>query len=323
MCTATTYLTKDFYFGRTLDIGCSYGENVTITPRNSPFYFRLAGQLPRHYAIIGMAHIADGYPLYYDAANEKGLCIAGLNFVGNAVYRPADPKKTNLAQFELIPYLLGRCASVDEAQAEIRRLNLWNEQFSPQYPLAQLHWMICDRKRCMVLESVAGGIKLYDNPTGVLTNNPPFPQQIEFLNRFHALSATLPQSGFISGLSPSRELGTGGIGLPGDLSSPSRFVRAAFVRANSVSEETEESSVGQFFHILSSVEQQRGCNRLPKGGSELTVYTSCCNANKGIYYYTTYSNRRISAVSLKRVNSEGDRLICYPLIDSEQIYYQN
>lgn len=74
MCTAATYLTGDFYFGRNLDYEFSYGDEVTITPRNYPFHFRsLEKELTAHYAMIGMAYIAGDYPLYYDAVNEKGL----------------------------------------------------------------------------------------------------------------------------------------------------------------------------------------------------------------------------------------------------------
>ena len=72
MCTAAVYQTKDFYFGRNLDFEFSYGDEITITPRNYPFHFRNAGTIPNHYAMIGMAHVADNYPLYYDAVNEKG-----------------------------------------------------------------------------------------------------------------------------------------------------------------------------------------------------------------------------------------------------------
>ena len=81
MCTAATYQTKDFYMGRTLDYECSYGEEIVITPRHYPIEFRYAEKNENHYAIIGTAHIAEGYPLYYDAVNEKGLGMAGLNFV--------------------------------------------------------------------------------------------------------------------------------------------------------------------------------------------------------------------------------------------------
>ena len=103
MCTAAAFQTKDFYFGRTLDYECSYGECVTVTPRRYPFSFRHMGRLDAHYAMIGMAHVADGYPLYYDAVNEAGLGMAGLNFVGNAQYAEVQEGKENVAQFELIP----------------------------------------------------------------------------------------------------------------------------------------------------------------------------------------------------------------------------
>lgn len=147
MCTAITYQTKQLYFGRTLDYECSYGEQVTVTPRNYPFDFRHAGPVHTHYAMIGMAHVADGYPLYYDAVNEKGLCMAGLNFVGNAVYAQPKPDRTNIAQFEFIPWLLGRCASVAQARTELSKLNLTGTPFSAALPAAQLHWLIADQKR--------------------------------------------------------------------------------------------------------------------------------------------------------------------------------
>lgn len=112
-------------------------------------------------------------------------------------------------------------------------------------------------------------------------------------------------------------------GLPGDLSSQSRFVRAAFVKLNSVSGDSESESVSQFFHILGSVEQQRGCCEAENGRYEITLYTSCCNASRGIYYYTTYGNRQITAVDMYQENLDSSRLIRYPLIQGEQIRRQN
>ena len=110
----------------------------------------------------------------------------------------------------------------------------------------------------------------------------------------------------------------GAFGLPGDLSSASRFIRAAFVRNNSVSQNSESESIGQFFHILSSVEQQRGCSVM-NGKYEITLYSSCCNTDRGIYYYTTYENRQICAVHLYREDLSGDKLISYPLVENQQI----
>lgn len=324
MCTAATYQTHDFYFGRTLDYEFSYGDEVTISPRGYTFALRHAGRLDHPYAIIGMAHVAQDYPLYYDAMNEKGLCMAGLNFVGNAVYANVIPGRENVAQFELIPYLLGQCASVAEARDRLARLQLVGTPFSAQLPAAQLHWLLADQHQAVVIESMADGLHIYDNPVGVLTNNPPFPQQLFQLNNYMSLSPRQPENRFAPQLPlVSYSRGMGALGLPGDLSSASRFVRVAFTRMNAVSGDSETESVSQFFHILGSVEQQRGCCEVRDGQYEITLYTSCCNAARGIYYYTTYENRQITAVDMHRENLNGSALIRYPLITDQQIAHQN
>ena len=324
MCTAATYKTKDFYFGRTLDYEFSYGDEVTITPRNFEFKFREVDDIKSHYAIIGMAFVTEDYPLYYDAINEKGLAIAGLNFVGNAHYKEKQEGKDNVAQFELIPWILSQCSNVNEARNLIEKMNVLNTPFSDKLPLASLHWIISDSTQSITVESVIDGIKIYDNPVGVLTNNPPFDKQIFALNNYMNLSPKSPENKFAKNLELDKySRGMGAIGLPGDLSSQSRFVRVAFVKMNSVSSDEENESVSQFFHILNSVDQQRGCCQLDDGKYEITIYTSCCNATKGIYYYTTYNNHQITAVDLHKENLDGNQLIRYPLISGEHINFQN
>jgi len=311
-------------FGRNLDLERSYGEAVTVTPRNMPLAFRAAPPLSRHHAMIGMAHVAQGEPLYYDGMNEKGLCAAGLNFVGNACYgKPAEGKR-NITHFEVIPWILASCASVEEAEALLRDANIVDTPFSNALPVSQLHWLIGDSKKNLVLEVTREGMKLWDNPVGVLTNNPPFDRQLFGLNRYLGLSANPPENRFAPGLELEvYSRGMGAIGLPGDLSSESRFVRAAFVKLNSLSGTREEDSVSQFFHILGSVEQQHGCCRVGEDRYERTIYTSCCNASKGIYYYTTYGNRQITGVNLFREELDGECLIRYPLITEQQIRWMN
>lgn len=324
MCTAATYKTKDFYFGRTLDYDFSYGETITVTPRRHKFKFRNTGELNEHYALIGMAHIADGYPLYYDAVNEKGLGMAGLNFVGNAWYGERLPERDNIATFEFIPWILSKCATVREAVGLIGRINLVNTPFSEKLPPAQLHWIIADKNEAVTVESVKEGIKIYNNPVGVLTNNPPFDEQLFSLNNYMNLSPKEPENRFSKELSlQSYSRGMGALGLPGDLSSQSRFVRASFTKMNSVSEDSEEKSVSQFFHILGSVEQQRGCCDIGNGKYEITIYTSCCNTERGIYYYNTYDNHQITAVNMYNEDLDGEVLVSYPLISEEQIKMQN
>ena len=266
----------------------------------------------------------EGYPLYYDAINEKGLGIAGLNFVGNAVYRGKVKEKDNITQFEFIPWILSQCATVKEARNLIQKINLLNIPFNDKLPLAELHWIISDSQESITVESVKEGIKIYENPVGVLTNNPTFDKQMFELNNYMYLSAKSPENKFAPSLNLEKySRGMGAMGLPGDLSSQSRFIRASFVKMNSISGEGEKESVSQFFHILNSVDQQRGCCDLGDDKYEITIYTSCCNTNKGIYYYTTYDNHQITAIDMHKENLDTDKLIRYPLIKEEQIRMQN
>ncbi len=322
MCTAVSFRTRNHYFGRNLDYEYSYQETVTITPRNFPLSFRKAGGSEKHYAMIGMAFVQNDYPLYYDATNEKGLSVAGLNFPKNAVYLPFDPKKKNIAPFEFIPYLLCDCASVEEARKKLDGVNLWSENFSPELPHSPLHWMISDSKESIVAEPTKEGLKIYENPVGILTNNPPFEFHLMNLNNYMSLSCADPQNNFSDKLPLAPySRGMGGLGLPGDLSSASRFIKAAFTRCNSLCGDSETESVNQFFHILTSVEQQKGCCKV-EHGYEYTIYSSCCNTDKGIYYYTTYLNRKINGVDLHAINLDSSALFSYPLL-TEEISIQN
>lgn len=324
MCTAATYQTKDFYFGRTLDYEFSFHEEVTIMPRDFPLPFRYQDTLNNHFAIIGMAYVVDNYPLYYDAVNEKGLAMAGLNFVGNAVYGEPREDAINIAQFELIPWILGQCENLTQAKEYLRRLNLTNTAFNEQLPTSQLHWIVSDKTGSITVESTQSGLHIYDNPLGVLTNNPTFPEQMFNLNNYMHLSTRQPVNSFSTEL-PLKHYsrGMGALGLPGDLSSQSRFVRAAFVKMNAKSDSSEESSVSQFFHILGSVDQQRGCCEVEPGKYEITIYTSCMNASKGIYYYTSYDNQQITAVDMHREDLNSQHLVRYPMILQTQIRQQN
>jgi len=327
MCTAVTYKTNRHYFGRNLDLEYSYKETVTITPRNYRFHFRKMGTMESHFAMIGMACISDGYPLYYDATNERGLSIAGLNFPGNADYKSYCEEKDNVTPFELIPWILSQCVTVAEAEGLLVRINLLHEHFSETLPLSPLHWIISDRERSITLESVKEGVRIYDNPIGVLTNNPTFDYQLFNLNNYMRLTRGDIEDTFAGGndrlkLDPYSR-GMGAMGLPGDASSMSRFVRAAFVKMNSVSGDSEEESVSQFFHILKSVEMQRGCVLLDNSLYDMTLYSSCCNTDRGVYYYTTYDRSGICAVDMHREDLQGSDLIAYPLKKEQTIEFQN
>lgn len=323
MCTAISFKTENHYFGRTLDLQYHYNEKVTVTPRNYVFKFRKSGEIKSHFAIIGMATVENGYPLYYDAVNEKGLGIAGLNFPKNAFYGELKENKKNVAPFEFIPWILSTCETVKDAEKLLENTNVAKIDFSEKFPTAPLHWIISDKNKSITVECVKDGMKIYENPVGVLTNNPPFEMQIFNLNNYMQLTREDPKDTFCNGIRFDKySNGMGAMGLPGDLSSMSRFVRACFTKLNSVCETDEISSVSQFFHILGAVAQTRGCARV-EGDFEITVYTSCCNTEKGIYYYTTYENRQINAVNMYSENLDGENLIIFELADKQNIKYHN
>lgn len=314
MCTAITYLGEDFYFGRNLDLERNYDERIIITPRKYPFKFRNGQKLTDHLAIIGMAVEANQYPLYFDAVNEKGLAMAGLNFPENAVYNDKSDTKINIASFELIPWTLSQCETTAQAKKRLENINIWNESFSSQVPHSPLHWIIADKEACITIESTSKGLTIYDNPVGILTNNPCFDYHMQNLSNYINITAAYPQNRFSNKyeLRPY-SLGMGALGLPGDPSSASRFIRAAFTKLNSIRSNDEKTCISEFFHILGAVEQVIGVTELQDGQLEYTMYSSCCNTAKGIYYYRTYYNNRINAVNIYNENLNDNKLVQYPL----------
>ncbi len=310
MCTAITFKTNDFYFGRNLDLERSYNERVVITPRNFPLKMRCVEPLKTHYALIGMATVIENYPLYFEATNEKGLSMAGLNFPDNSDYKPFSDNLKNITPFELIPYILGKCKDIKEAERELNDINLVNINFNGDLPLSPLHWIISDKTKSLTIESVKTGFKIYENPVGVLTNNPTFPYHLMNLNNYMSLHEGATENNLSENIEfENYSLGLGALGLPGDFSSASRFIKATFVKYKSKSGSSEKESVNQFFYILNSVAMPKGCVLVRDGEYEYTRYSSCCNADKGIYYYKTYDDFNIKKVELSSFNLDDEKLL--------------
>ena len=323
MCTALSLTTARHYFGRTLDLEYTLHESVIITPRRFPLSFRHLPSSPKHPAIIGAGVIQDGYPLYYDACNEAGLAMAGLNFPCCAHYHPLHNKKDNVAAFEFIPWILSSCHSVSEAKSLLARANICDTAFNASLPSSPLHWMISDASGSIVVEPLKDGLRIFDNPIGVMTNSPSFDYHLTRLRDFVGLSPDAPVNSF----APELDLtpysrGMGAMGLPGDWSSSSRLIRAAYLRAHSSCADNEASSVAQFFSILSAVSHVRGCVRV-NDQYEITQYASCCSTEKGIYYYTTYENKNLTAVSMHFEDLDSDHLMSYPMITQTKPFFQN
>ena len=316
MCTAIHY---NHYFGRNLDLEYGYREQVVVTPHHFPFRFRCGYLLPHHYAMIGMATVANGEPLYYEATNECGLSMAGLSFPHSAHYQPKTAGKDNLAPFELIPWILGQCETVSQAKNLLQRISVWALPFSREFSLSPLHWILADKETSIVIEPLADGLHVYDNPVGVLTNEPPFPYHMHRLTDFLYLSPKQPENGFHGISVNAYSNGIGAMGLPGDYSSSSRFVKAVYGKCHS---QAQGSDINQFFHLLGSVAMPSGSVDVG-GRSEITRYSCCCDTETGVYYYTTYNNSRIRAVSMHNTPIDAEYLTIFDLMDRPDIFWQN
>ena len=314
MCTAVSFKMKEHYFGRNLDLEHSFGERVIITPRKYPFSFRRAAESEKHPAIMGTGIVRDNVPLYFDAINEKGLGVAALSFPGYAFYGKETLGTDNISPFEFIPWVLCQCETVRQAKQLLSHTNVTDINFSGELMNTPLHWFISDSQCSVTVESTKEGLSIYDNPVGVLTNSPPFDIQLFNLNNYMHLSRNPPENSFSEGLELSQySRGMGALGLPGDLSSMSRFVRATFTKLNITHHSDEFKSVSQFFHILSSVQQQQGLVRLSDGKDEYTVYSCCYNTDSCVYYYRTYYDLQVKCIEMNRENLKGKELISYKM----------
>lgn len=304
-------------FGRTLDLDDHFGESVTLTPRRYPFHFTDCYPHVHHYALLGMATVMDspatrGYPLYAEAMNEKGLCMAGLRFAKNAIYAPRpEVGFLNLAPWEMIPYLLGTCATVDEARAALGDIRVVDKPFSDMVGTAPLHWHIADADPShggLIIEVTAGGMKVYDDGcpegAGVLTNDPPYPEQLARLAVMQSLRGDAP-------------------GLPGDYSSPSRFVRAATLRRWALDQMGEVTicpaspagknpGVAQFFSIMGAVSPTVGAVMTPEGKCHRTLYACCMDTATGVYHYTTEGDAEVRAVAFSGSDLMGESVCRHP-----------
>ena len=323
MCTAISFLKNGSFFGRNLDLEYNIGEKITLMPRNFKLEFCSGKTFEHHFAVLGTAHLAGGYPLFYDGINEHGLFAAALNFPESAAYFPEKPGMENLASFEFIPFVLSSCSNLFEAKELLKNVNALSMDFSRVLKKTPLHWFFADKTGAIAVEPLKNGLKIHENPVGVLTNEPPFEFHKLRLSEFMGLSPEETSNRFLKNLDlKPYSRASGAQGLPGDCSSCSRFIKAAFGKENAVSESAEES-VSQIFHILESVSMIKGCVRLSDGMLEKTVYSACADGENRIYYYKTYENSRISAVDMRKEDLDGTKLVTFPFRTEQDIFFQN
>ena len=307
MCTSIALTGEHFCFGRTLDLDREFGDGAVITPRNYVIHLRCGEIMRRHHAFIGMATVIDGYPLYADGMNECGVCIAALEFNGNAYYPPlAHRARRGIAPFEVIPYLLGRCATLDEVREELEKVSIVDVPFNDEVPNSALHWHIADKKGSLVLESTENGIHVYENPFGTLSNNPPFPFHRDNCSLYlNSTNESVKDSGVISGKVFCS--GVMGRGIPGDYTSPSRFVRAAWL--NKYISYNNGEGVEAVLAILGAVAPLRGTVTSENGKEHYTRYTCAMDPCSLSYVYKKALNEDAHTVYMKKESLDDETLI--------------
>ncbi len=315
MCTAINWTNGDTYFGRNMDIDFVLEPKLVIVPRNYTFMLKKVPNIREHFAIMGMAVVVDDYPLFCDAVNEKGLCLAGLNFTKFAQYSKIDESKDNIAVHELYSWILGQCEDTYEAQVLLEKINIVPIPFNSSLPVADLHFMLSDKKRSLVIECTKDGLKVHVNKTGVLTNSPPIDFHLNNLSNYLNLTPKQPKKSYC--------LGLGAVGLPGDFSSASRFIKANFIKKNMVCEQDKHKSIMSMFSMLGSIAMVSGSVLSSHGGTEATSYSVCIDTKELVYYIKTYYGSKINAFAMNNVDLNSDNILVYDIDSDFEVDYSN
>lgn len=311
MCTAIRFNNR--YFGRTFDFERSFGESLLVVPRGKMPILESKNQ----YAIMAIGVIFDDTPLCFDGVNEWGLVGAALNFPEYAHYQSPPVNGTGIPSGHLLSHVLGLCRSVGEARQMLEKITITNEWVGGNRP-TPLHWTFADGRESMVVEQTFGGLRIYDDFIGVLANSPDYSYQRTTLSCYSCLSSRNPSSAFGGGKLHSR--GMGAIGLPGDFSSSSRFVRAAYLKKWAFDHLSGGATdLKTAFSVLSSLAIPRGAVITDEGLPVLTLYTMVVDMEKPGYYLTTSTCSAVSHIDLTASLCDGREITSYPIYRDENI----
>ena len=328
MCTALTLKTNDGYhlFGRNMDLEYTFGQAVVLMPRNFKYEDKISGETKStKYAVMGMASLNGKHPLFADAFNEKGLACAGLNFPAAYWQKEVIEGKDNIPPYDLILWITSNFESLEELRPHLDKLNIVGKKYDEKTPLPTLHWMVTDKSgKSLVIEQTKEGLRIFDNPVGVMTNAPSFDWHLTNLTQYAGLTTSRADTHKWSDLElVTLGNGSGAFGLPGDSSSQSRFVKTSFLKSHVVIDNYENAGVVEFFNILNNVAMISGTVIDPQGRSEITQYTSCMSQEKGIYYYKTYKNSQINVIYMNKEALCGSELKIFIYYDEPNFNYQN
>lgn len=329
MCTALSIKSQEgkAFFGRNMDLAYNFNQSPILLPKNYQYEDRVTGEtVTINRAILGMGTVIDEHPAMAEAMNEKGLACAGLNFARCAYFeKELKEGKKNIAPYDFLLWVLSNHDTVEEVEKEMESIELVDVPINDKTPVATLHWMITDKSgKSIVVEKTKEKISVHQNPVNVMTNDPTFDWHVTNLNEYMKLAPEYPGAvkwgeKELKGLG----IGVGTLGMPGDFASVSRFVRIAYVRAHMPEIKDDSQAIAQFFHMLDYVEMVKGGVITEEGQEDLTIYSSCMDLEKGIYYYKTYENNRINAVDMFKESLDNGEIKTFSYVKVQDINHQN
>ena len=298
MCTAIVIYDKNILFGRNMDLDYDLKQKAIYLPKGYEIDFKKENSINTDYRMLGIGVIKDNYPLLADAINEKGVGFAGLAFKDNCKYYEFNLHKKNYAPYEFVLYILGKCKSIEEIRSFLNNLNIVDIPFSKDIFNTPLHFIFVDKTKSIVVETTSFGMKIYDNFFNVLTNNPEFSYHKENVKNYINLNNSLPINHLLKGLDIKPfSYNQAALGLPGDFSSASRFIKVLYVKNNLVLDGSS-NDILEFFKCLGSVSMIKGSVKT-ENGFETTRYTSCYDLKAFKLYYKSYYAEKISSIDPK------------------------
>ena len=331
-CTGLTLKTTDgnYVSGRTLEFGKELLDfEIVAVPKNFRYYGTIGNnekglEWTTKYKQVGFG-IVD-YDIIADGINDQGLSCGMFYFPGYAKFQKLtkDNKKNSLSAHELVSWILGNCATVEEVKDKLPKINVIGTELKELSCVPPLHFNVNDKHgHSIVIEYTNGKLTIFDNPIGIITNSPSFDWHLTNLRNFVGLTPSSNAQIDVNGLklSPFGN-GSGAFGLPGDFTPPSRFIRAAFFKLASIPSKNSFQAVCKIFHILNQFDIPEGANIYVTNGekhTEITLWTSASDLKNLKYYFNTHNNRQIQMLELKNIDFEENKLLRFKYINKENI----
>ena len=328
MCTSLTYQTTtgDQFLARTMDFAFELGGRPVAVQRGHHFVsVTNSTGFDAPYSFVGTGRNLNGY-VFVDGVNEHGVSAAALYFAGQAHYADAAVDgMVNLAPPELIMWVLGNVKSVAELGDRLSELNITEAAAPLLNIVVPLHWIISDQSgTTYVLEQEDDGMHFIKNPVGVMTNTPDFNWHLKNLSNYVQLQPTPhPDRQYgdlnVSAFGP----GTGALGMPGDYTSVSRFVRTVFMREHTDAVATDAEAINALSHMLNSVEIPKGVKIKADGSTDYTQYRAYMSMNEPAFYMQPYADQSITRVALTDDLMNADQPTEFALKTTQQFVNAN